>query len=129
MSKHSTTIHQGQHMDLTSHHTLPFRTIRYLGVGMSATVHEVEDETNGQRFAHKIFRPCHSSARVRLKQEVKVEIDIIKRLHSHPHIIELYWSYTSERTFGMLLTPVASNGDLGAYLDKIQATQGTLTSE
>jgi hypothetical protein len=77
-------------MDLTSHHTLPFRTISYLGVGMSATVNEVEDETNGQRFAYKIFRSCHSLARVRLKQEVKVEINIIKRLHSYLHIIKLY---------------------------------------
>jgi serine/threonine protein kinase len=108
---------------------LPFRTVDHLGMGMSATVNEVEDGTNGMRFAHKIYRPCYGLAHERLKQAFKDEINIIKRLHSHPHIIELYWSYTREKTFGILLTPVASNGDLNAYLQIIQATQNTLTSQ
>jgi len=129
MSQHSTPIHQGQHVDLTTYHVLPWRIVDYLGAGMSATVHEVEDKTNGRRFAHKIFRPRHGLALARLKQEVKNEMTIIKRLHSHPHIVKLYWSYTRERTFGMLLTPVASNGDLGAYLQMIQTTQATITSQ
>ena len=135
MSQCSTPIHQGQHVDLTSQHVLPFRIIDHLGAGMSATVNEVEDQIDGRRFAHKIFRPRHGSALVQLKQEVKDEIDIIKRLHPHPHIIKFYWSYTREKTFGILLTPVASNGDLGAYLQTIQTiqanqvTQATLTSQ
>jgi serine/threonine protein kinase len=129
MSQCRKLIHQGQHVDLGNHHILPFRYINHLGKGMSAVVNEVEDETNGQRFAHKIFDRCYGVAGKRLKQRVRDEIDIIKRLHSHPHVIEVYWSYTRGSTFGMLLTPVASNGDLGAYLHIIRDTQDPLTSE
>jgi serine/threonine protein kinase len=92
-------------------------------------VNEVEDEADGQRFAQKIFRRQYGQARKRLEKTVRDEINIIKQLHSHPHIIDLYWSYTHQGTFGMLLTPVASNGDLRAYLLTIRDLQKALTPE
>lgn len=98
-------------------------------MGKGAVVDVVEEETSDQKFAHKIFRRCYGSGLGKFQQAFKNEIDIIKRLHSHPHIIQVCWSYTCGRDFGMLLTPVASDGDLRAYLHTIKDTGEPLTTE
>jgi serine/threonine protein kinase len=100
---------------------LPFRYVGKLGVGASAVVDIVEDPTNGRTFAQKVFRP-HSGPIGCSKKAFKNEVNIIKRLHSHPHIIQVYWSYTRGRELGMLLTPVASDKDLGSYLLELRDT-------
>jgi serine/threonine protein kinase len=115
------TIVEGGHADLKSGSTLPFHYIGKLGVGASAVVDIVEDSTNGRTFAQKVFRPYCGHNKF-FKEAFKNEVDIIKRLHSHAHIIQVYWSYTCGREFGMLLTPVASDKDLAAYLLNIQDT-------
>jgi serine/threonine protein kinase len=115
------TLVEGEHEDLKRGSTLPFRYIGKLGVGASAVVDVVEDLTNGQTFAHKVFRPYSGHSKF-FKKIFKNEVDIIKRLHSHPHIVQIYWSYTCGRELGMLLTPVASDKDLGSYLLDIQDT-------
>jgi serine/threonine protein kinase len=127
MSQCYTPIHEGQHVDLMSDDVLPFRIIGHLGMGGSATVYEVEDKANGRRFAHKGFPHRSGLALKKLKQAIKAEIDIIKRLQSHPHIVDFYWSYTRANARGILLTPVASDNDLFTYLDTIRAKQGPIT--
>jgi serine/threonine protein kinase len=114
-SSNESEIVEGEHKDLSSGAMLPFQYVDKLGVGASAVVEVVEDRTNSRRFAHKFFRPYLGRDR-HFKEAFKNEVDIIKRLHSHHHIIQIYWSYTRGREFGMLLTPVASDKDLGAYL-------------
>jgi serine/threonine protein kinase len=128
MPPSSTPFHQGGHVNLTDRSTLPFQCIENLGTGGSATVEVVQDKTTGSKFAHKVLRPRRGTNH-EFEQAFRNEIDIIKRLHSHPHIIQVYWSYICDDTFGMLLTPVASDGDLKAYLQTIQSMEKPLSSE
>ncbi|KAF1968773.1 kinase-like protein, partial [Bimuria novae-zelandiae CBS 107.79] len=108
---------------------LPFRHVDRLGIGMSAVVDIVEDKTTGRKFAHKAFRQYYGPEPEKFKQAFKNEIDIIKRLHSHSHIIQIHWSYAYGHELGMLLTPVARDGDLRAYLRRIQDAGEPLTTE
>lgn len=108
---------------------LPFQHVKDLGVGSSAVVDVVQHEITGTKFAHKAFNARNSRNLEGLKRAFKNEIDIIKRLHSHPHLIQIYWSYTCGETLGMLLTPVASDGDLKAYLQMVQTMDKPLTPE
>jgi serine/threonine protein kinase len=127
-SASSYTIVEGGHGDFESGTTLPFRYIGKLGVGASAVVDRVEDPTNGRSYAQKVFRP-YSGRSGFFQQDFKNELDIIKRLHSHPHIIQVYWSYTCGRELGMLLIPIASDKDLGAYLSAIEDSKEGPTSD
>jgi serine/threonine protein kinase len=52
----------------------------------------------------------------------------MKQLQDHVHIIQIYWSYTCGRERGMLLTPVVSHKDLGAYMLDIKDKGDPLTS-
>jgi serine/threonine protein kinase len=127
-SPNESEIVEGEHKDLSSGAILPFQYVDKLGVGASAVVDVVEDKANSKRFAHKVFRPYLGRDR-HFKEAFKNEIDIIKRLHSHPHIIQISWSYTRGRELGMLLTPVASDKDLGTYLLDIHDTGTSIATE
>ncbi|PVH95600.1 kinase-like protein [Periconia macrospinosa] len=125
----SIRLRQGEHIEVPNRNALPFRYIDRLGRGGSAAVDVVEDKASPhQRFAHKIFRPYYGPSLETFKQEVKNEIDIIKRLQSHPHIVKIHWSYACKNEMGMLLAPVASHGDLGGYLLEIEE-RGSMTLE
>lgn len=115
-------------MDLEENDSLPFRIVSPLGSGSTATVLLVEDLFNGRRFAYKSFR-LHSRNQNALQSSFKNEIDTLKRLNPHPHIVQVYWSFARKRELGMLLSPVASDGDLRAYLDTIQNARQPLTIE
>jgi serine/threonine protein kinase len=121
VSSDEAEITKGGHKDLSISSILPFQYVDKLGVGASAVVDVVEDKANQERFAHKVFRPYLGRDR-HFKEAFKNEIEIIKRLQSHPHIIQIHWSYTRGRELGMLLTPVANDKDLGAYLLDIHDT-------
>jgi serine/threonine protein kinase len=123
MPPSSTPFQQGGHVNLTDRSMLPFQPIENLGRGGSATVEIVQHETTGSKFAHKVLSPHRGANLEEFEQAFQNEIDIIKRLHSHPHIIQIYWSYICDNTFGMLLTPIASDGDLRAYLQTTQNMQ------
>jgi serine/threonine protein kinase len=43
----------------------------------------------------------------------------MSRLSSHTHIIKVRGSYICDRELGILMSPVASDGDLGAYLARV----------
>ncbi|PSN65702.1 kinase-like protein [Corynespora cassiicola Philippines] len=124
-----TPFRRGEHADIANRRMLPFRYIERLGMGMSAVVEVVEDKVTGQRFAHKAFRQYYGAEPEKFKQSFRNEIKIIKQLRSHPHIIQVYWSYTCDNEFGMLLTPIAHDGDLRAYLRAIQNTGKSPTPE
>jgi serine/threonine protein kinase len=124
-----TPLKRGEHTELLPDDLLPFRHIEHLGMGSSAMVEVVEENHSGLKFAHKIFRRRNGPTRKRLDEAFKNEVDIMKRLHSHPHIVQIHWSYTRGGHAGMLLTPVASNGDLAAYLDTIREKGKPPTSE
>lgn len=121
-------IVQGEHEDIASGNELPFQYVDKVGVGASAVVDKVESRCTGQVFAHKIFRPSSSHDRT-YKTAFKNEISIMRRLQSHHHVIKIHWSYTLGRELGILLTPVASDKDLGSYLLAIRDSGSYPTSE
>jgi serine/threonine protein kinase len=122
-------IHEGQHLDVINPDVLPFMPIKHLGMGGSASVEMIQLKTNGWQLAHKIFRKFHGQRLDEAKQIFRNEIDIIKRLSPHPHIIRVFATYTCGRTLGMLLAPVADNGDLGTYLQMVLDSENLPTAE
>jgi serine/threonine protein kinase len=124
-----TLLNRGEHAELLPDDLLPFQHIEDLGMGSSAIVEVVEENHSGLKFAHKIFRRRAGRTRKTFDEAFKNEVDIMKKLRSHPHIVQIHWSYTRRGHAGMLLTPVASNGDLAAYLETIRETGKPPTSE
>jgi serine/threonine protein kinase len=122
MSHSSTPFRSGEHVEISNRSLLPFRYVDKLGLGMSAVVDIVEHKETGQKFAHKVFRPYYGPEPEKLNQAFQNEINIIKQLHPHSHITQVHWSYACGNELGMLLTPVACDGDLRAYLRAIQDT-------
>ncbi|CAI6335404.1 unnamed protein product [Periconia digitata] len=119
----SIRLTSGEHVEIVDRTHLPFHRIGRLGMGASAQVEVVEEPTTRRRYAHKIFTPYYGHTLERFKKEVQNEIAIIKRLRGHPHIVNVEWSYACGRELGILLTPVASDGDLSAYLYEIRVPQ------
>ncbi len=81
---------------------------------------EIVVDQTGQQYAHKAFRKYYGRELKRVREEFRNEIEIIKRLRSNPHIIQVFGSYACGRDLGMLLLPVANGGDLKAYLEDIK---------
>lgn len=112
------------HVNLKAEDSLPFRVVSQLGIGSAAAVLLVEDLVNGRTFAYKSFRKENA-----LQSSFENEINILKRLKTHPHIVQICWSFARKGELGMLLSPVASDGDLRAYLSTIQNDGQPLTIE
>jgi serine/threonine protein kinase len=128
-ARFGTILIKGGHENVASIDMLPFRHLSMLGIGGSAVVDLVADKNHdGQLYAHKRFRLTSNHAN-RIETDFKNEIDIMKRLHLHPHIVRVHWSYTCGRQLGMLLTPVASDKDLRAYLEEIRESGKPLQPE
>ncbi|KAH8701441.1 kinase-like domain-containing protein [Phaeosphaeriaceae sp. PMI808] len=124
-----TVFREGQHIEISDRNMLPFRSLGPLGFGNSAMVDIVEDQTTGQKFAHKYFGKVYSKDVEKSKEAFRNEISIIKRLQSHSHIIRVFGSYACGRELGMLLIPIANGGDLRAYLQDIKDAGNPLTEE
>jgi len=112
-------FYEGADLQIVDRNVLPYKIIKSLGVGGCASVEMVEDITTGQVFAHKLFRRYHGPNLDGFRQEVQNEVKIMRRLSPHPHIISLFATYSCNRDFGMILTPVADDEDLATYLQKI----------
>ncbi len=119
------TLVPGQHIEIAHRNMLPFRYVDRLGMGASAIVEIVVDQT-GQRYAHKAFRKYYGRELKRFREEFRNEIDIMKRLRSNPHIIQVFGSYACGRELGMLLLPVANGGDLKTFLEDIKDTEESI---
>lgn len=103
----------------------PYRHIKMLGHGGSASVEMVEDINNGAVYARKIVRNNYTR---NLKEEMKMlhnEVQSMKRIQNHRHIIKVHASYIAKRDLAILLSPVADSGDLASYL---QDRRDTLTA-
>lgn len=114
------SLQEGQHIEIQHRGQLPFRYLGQLGRGASATVETVEERTTGRQFAHKYFGRIPVKDFRNFKATFKNEIDIIKRLQPHSHIINVFTSYSCGRELGILLLPVANGGDLQCYLQDIK---------
>lgn len=112
-------VREGDDIDIPTRDVLPYTHIKSLGMGSSSFVEMVRDTTSGQVFAHKVFRRYHGPNTGKFRRDVRNEIEILRRLSSHPHIIRVFATYTCGRDIGIIFTPVADSGDLANYLQNI----------
>ncbi|EMD92606.1 hypothetical protein COCC4DRAFT_69926 [Bipolaris maydis ATCC 48331] len=108
----------GQPIEVASREAIPFRHVRNIGQGGSAVIEMVSHTFTNQIFALKTFRRYNRRQFESVKRVFINEISIMRRLSSHPHIIQLRGSYICDRELGILLSPVAGGGDLAAYITR-----------
>lgn len=123
------TVRDGDSLQIQNRSVLPYKHIRNLGTGGQASVELVEDIYTGRLFAHKRFQRYRGPNPQNFSQQVKNEIAIIRRLSSNTHIINLFATYSCNRDFGIILYPVADNGDLKSYLQNISDSGMAATIE
>jgi serine/threonine protein kinase len=87
----------------------------------------VSHKLTKQLFALKTFRRYHGQQFENVRRAFKNEVSIMERLSSHIHIIQVWGTYICDRELGILLSPVANGGDLGAYLARV--FESGMTSE
>lgn len=99
---------------------LPFAHIKILGSGHSGIVEKVVDVTTGIVFARKKMAIRSKSARAETERIFRNEISIIRGLERHHHIIRVFASYMGKREIGLILEPVADEGDLSRFLEHVE---------
>lgn len=110
-------VPRGKDYDVVDEAELPYVHVRNLGHGHSGTVEEVRDRNTNKIYARKTIRITGSRANKAEQTTVfRNEVNIIRGLESHCHIISVYATYVTKRDFGILLEPVASQGDLEEFL-------------
>jgi serine/threonine protein kinase len=85
----------------------------FLGRGAAGDVHEVTIQ--GSKLAHKKMM-----IRRKIGGKERREMDILQRLPSHHHIIQLVGTYTHRQILGILLYPVAVC-DLHTFFEDVEA--------
>jgi serine/threonine protein kinase len=103
---------------------LPYTLIHNLGSGGCGVVEKVKDNNTGQFYARKVFFLRTSTARDK-KKMFKNEIDVIRSMGYHPHLIRVVATYTTTHKLGIILSPVADGGDLDKYLGNSQIPDGS----
>jgi serine/threonine protein kinase len=99
---------------------LPFKLLRNLGHGHSGTVEEVENVITGAVFARKTIKIRGQRAKTATENIFKNEVKIIRGLSKHHHIIRVFATYMAKREVGIILDPVADEGDLSHFLELIE---------
>jgi len=94
---------------------IPVRTIKSLGHGGWAQVDCVENVVTGAQLARKRFSLRRALAK-KLKESFETEITSLQKLSGHQHIIQYLYSYETEQSLNLLLSPVA-DCNLHEYLN------------
>jgi Protein kinase domain len=103
---------KGADVEFTDDEQIPLRHITILGLGGSAVVDKVI--CNGRILARKqIF--CNR--RLPLDTAIK-ELEVIRKVEDHRHVIEIVGSYTQRNVFGIFLHP-AAECDLQTALERL----------
>jgi serine/threonine protein kinase len=98
---------------------LPYVWRRNLGSDGCGIVEEVEDSNTGSVYARKLFQ-LKSWNKGSMKELFENEVEIIKSLGVHHHLIQVFATYTTKDKLGMILYPVAEGGDLHEFLTKFR---------
>jgi serine/threonine protein kinase len=121
MASHTATpevsIRQSIGGDVVDGAELPYYHIRMLGHGHSGAVEEVEDRATGKIYARKtiiLHGTIHNKAHA--IEVFHNEVKIILGLEGHHHIVRVHTTYITLKVLGILLEPVAREGDLDEYL-------------
>lgn len=90
-----------------------FNTLRGLGHGAYAWVEEVRDNEEGAILAMKVV-PALPDRRERVKAQVNKEVDILRKISGHCHIVKFRHAFADTHGFYVLVAPVADY-DLSAF--------------
>jgi len=112
-------VEKGCNYVIDDEERLPFDCKKVLGRGLSAVVERVEHKRTKEAFAKKVipFPRGKSKSREQAEERYYNEAAIIRTLNPHHHVIELFATYTTPRSGGLILRPAANQGDLQQYLD------------
>ncbi|ORY10424.1 kinase-like domain-containing protein [Clohesyomyces aquaticus] len=94
---------------------VPYELVQILGAGGHGVVEKVRDATTGLCYARKTFR-LDRARLIQARQMLRHEVQTIRALAPHPHIIHVHATYIAGRTLAVILQPVADHGDLAAFL-------------
>lgn len=91
----------GTHHVMHRRQALPFRPLRSIGFGSQGSIDEVQFSNDVCTYARKKWIAGASLQKItaRFDDEVKV----INKVAAHPHILELFASYSRDHEFGLLL--------------------------
>lgn len=109
-------IEEGKDYILEDAVTLPFRHIRTLGWTSNSFVEEVEDINTNNIYARKIIRLVPPRSKEQRRKLFENELSIIRKVTQHHHIIRVFASYVTKTEVGVIMQPVADQGDLEAFL-------------
>jgi serine/threonine protein kinase len=115
-----TRFEEGDDHVIADESQLPFAHIKILGSGHSGVVEKVVDVTTGTEFARKKMAIRSKSTRAETERIFRNEISIIRGLERHHHIIRVFASYMAKREIGLILEPVADEGDLSRFLEHVE---------
>jgi 3-phosphoinositide dependent protein kinase-1 len=96
---------------------------RTLGEGSYSTVRAATDKTSLKEYAIKVLDKRHIIKEDKVKY-VNIEKDTLRKLHDHPGIVKLYFTFQDKRSLYYVLD-LAKNGELLTWLKKI----GTFNEE
>jgi serine/threonine protein kinase len=122
------SISKGNTLEDVDETRLPYTWLSNLGSGACGIVEEVEDINTGAVYARKLLR-LKSWNKRSMKELFENEIEIIKSLGEHHHLIQVFATYTTKDKLGLILTPFAEDGDLHEFLAKFQELNSSDTSE
>lgn len=111
----SRELHEGTNFAYKDNYEPPFKHLGYLGYGVCVAVDKVEDTMTRGIFARKLIQRYHGENTGRWIA-ISKEVNIIRRMFSHPHIVNIFATYSRKRNFAFFLNPVADGGDLSSYL-------------
>jgi hypothetical protein len=111
---------EGDDLIIPDESQLPFKLLRNLGHGHSGNVEEVENVLTGAVFARKTIKIRGQRAKIATENIFKNEVKIIRGLSKHHHIIRVFATYMAKREVGIILEPVADEGDLSHFLELIE---------
>jgi serine/threonine protein kinase len=116
---HETLIEEDGDYFSDDEEQLPFKCREVLGNSYSAVVQEMQHTGTKEIFARKVIVfPRRGRLRVQAEDRYRNEVDMIRSLKSHRHVVQLFVTYTRKLEGCLLLQPAANEGDLRLYLDK-----------
>jgi serine/threonine protein kinase len=107
---------------------LPFVCEKVLGKGHNAYVEKVQHTGTKEIFARKVITFRRGRFRARAQEDYGNEVDIIRNLQTHRHIIQLFAAYTTKPEGCLLLQPAADEGNLEDYLENYTDAAGPSSS-
>lgn len=111
-------IREGEDYPDVDEDLLPYYPRGILGSGTYSVVELVEDQNTGMVYARKTLKPAGRNLPL-LRQEFQNEVENIRSVQQHHHMVKVHATYTTHRKFALLLSPVASDGDLDGFLGEL----------